>query len=631
MKQIYSIFNFKRRDKYSIALFLFFTAIISYGQQTLGTAIDLSSYISIGSYNTGTINTSDGETITGVGAGACNQIPCCSTYVYYIKPTIDVHVRVENDNFTSLAGFIMAYESDVEATDFSDLTYIQELGNFCGYRDTLQLGKTRKFNRYKDAIHVSEDAPSSSNFLEKDKYYYFFVNNYNNQISRGAPSSFEFEFVPECPEGFTCEFYSETICGADSYTSPSGAVYTEAGSYEETIGTVKKYYNVAFKRTDAVQDFIADETLAESKDYTVITHKVSYLDFDKSSSRYATLDNLQDDLEGTNRSVFMWVKKHTNVASSGQVLFGINSSSGGNVCNLQISTSEKIQVYDGSNSRGNSISIDNDWHYVGYTYDATTHETKIYMDGVLKHTYTNNQLTTATSVYSLGQEYDSGLSTGNYFDGYMTEVSVWNEVLSETDIATAMASKITATHPKYANLKGYYSFPSCADGETELKDWSGNGNDGVLVNLERPITTTEAIATFDSSDWFTYSWLKDDVEFATTKTATVDNVGNYTGVFTRDYLQLTEEFVIDGTVLSAEQARLAKEPRLSIYPNPVNDVLKIAIANQELEFVSIKNAQGQELLRASQKEVSTAHLKSGVYFVQVKTNKSQSVFKVVKQ
>ncbi len=111
MKKNYSIFkNDQTKNnlgyagllKKTCCFLLFLMTTLSYGQKTFGTALDLSEYISIGKYKTGTIDTSDGATATGM-QGACSAIPCCSTYVYKFTPKTKMNLYVENDNFQPLA------------------------------------------------------------------------------------------------------------------------------------------------------------------------------------------------------------------------------------------------------------------------------------------------------------------------------------------------------------------------------------------------------------------------------------------------------------------------------------------------------------------------------------------------
>jgi hypothetical protein len=73
---------------------------------------------------------------------------------------------------------------------------------------------------------------------------------------------------------------------------------------------------------------------------------------------------------------------------------------------------------------------------------------------------------------------------------------------------------------------------------------------------------------------------------------------------------------------------------ISIYPNPVENILKIqGIENEEIESIKIFNSIGNEILETKKiniPEIEISNLLSGVYMVFVKTNKSLFYSKFVK-
>ena len=277
----------------------------------------------------------------------------------------------------------------------------------------------------------------------------------------------------------------------------------------------------------ATSDIFQNATIASSGSvtYQANTDVTGVLSFDKTQGYYADLDALQDDLNGTNRSVFMWVKSKGNTTNF-EVLFAVNRvGAGAPYTTLYIHRDgDQIHVNAQNAVFQNSFAdmSDNEWHYVGYTYNTTTHLTSIYVDGALTTTFTRDQQTTADSRYSLGQEF-SGTSENFHFNGDMAEVSVWDEVLTESDVRQAMQQKIDNSHPKHANLKGYYSvFGACDDDPAVLKDYSGNSNDGIMRNsFTQDFKNVQSIPGFNAVGWYdNLSWKKDDVEVATTETFT---------------------------------------------------------------------------------------------------------------
>ncbi len=73
---------------------------------------------------------------------------------------------------------------------------------------------------------------------------------------------------------------------------------------------------------------------------------------------------------------------------------------------------------------------------------------------------------------------------------------------------------------------------------------------------------------------------------------------------------------------------------VTIYPNPVNDVLKITNENGLLESVEIVTAAGRVVytskIASSEFEINVSNISSGVYFVNVRSAKNVKTFKVIK-
>jgi hypothetical protein len=83
---------------------------------------------------------------------------------------------------------------------------------------------------------------------------------------------------------------------------------------------------------------------------------------------------------------------------------------------------------------------------------------------------------------------------------------------------------------------------------------------------------------------------------------------------------------------------------ISLYPNPVKDVLTVDIKNtSNVQFVTLRvfNAVGQvvktinapsfNMSPLGQYQINTQDLKSGMYFISVETNDNKSIVKFVKE
>ncbi|MEQ8546586.1 MAG: BspA family leucine-rich repeat surface protein, partial [Cyclobacteriaceae bacterium] len=348
-------------------------------------------------------------------------------------------------------------------------------------------------------------------------------------------------------EGSSLDFFGfdvaiddrELLVGTDSNQEPGGPQSTNSSVY-------------VVDQVESTADVFQDAIIAASGSvtYQANTNITGVLSFDKAQDYWVDLNALQDDLNGTSRSVFMWVKVEDDVAGDNQVLFAINEANGDNRSFLFIDNSgDNLEVNRGGiNTQSADYNMgDEQWHYVGYTYDASTNETVIYVDGIENSRASRSQLAVADDQYSLGQEFD-GKNDSDHFNGDMAEVSVWNDVLTGGEIREAMKTKITDSHPKYANLVGYYSiFGAYSEDATVLKDHSGKGNDGVMQNgLQVDFKNVQAIEGFNAIDWYTnLSWSKDGSEVSTDAAYTTDVAeGTYTFTATRDFIKATDSWTM---------------------------------------------------------------------------------------
>jgi len=212
--------NFFTLKSHSILVLIAILAIslfsnsTSYAQSGTGTGTLLDPYI-VNSFPYTYTNhtTANGESATGM-QGSCFTLPCCSVNVYKVTLPSNGVLRIEMNGFTPLAGTMIAYRSLVPTpTAYSDLSYISStVGNFCGFRDTLELG--RAYYHDWDLIPYGGiptqtsgltavydfNAPSSQvgYFPAGDYYVLAFNENQQASIGIGTTVDISFEFVEAC-------------------------------------------------------------------------------------------------------------------------------------------------------------------------------------------------------------------------------------------------------------------------------------------------------------------------------------------------------------------------------------------------------------------------------------------------
>ncbi|MES2332510.1 MAG: LamG-like jellyroll fold domain-containing protein [Bacteroidota bacterium] len=130
------------------------------------------------------------------------------------------------------------------------------------------------------------------------------------------------------------------------------------------------------------------------------------------------------------------------------------------------------------------------WVHVAATYDAASTTLKLYRSGVLV-AFNSSMPAYAAGAFQLGR-----YGAGNWFDGRMDEVRVWNRALCVEEIVATMNCELPASQ---TGLIAYYKFNQGTINEnntgiTSLADASGNNNSGVLTNFAGTGTVSNWVA-----------------------------------------------------------------------------------------------------------------------------------------
>jgi hypothetical protein len=163
-----------------------------------------------------------------------------------------------------------------------------------------------------------------------------------------------------------------------------------------------------------------------------------------------------------------------------QFMIAINSSTGDN--KLMFGTQSNTATLSFVDSEPlwrdtTATVIDNTWHHIAFALNDNADTVNIYVDGSEALSFTSTVSILDTDLFSLGQEYDAGLTTGDFYNGRLDDVKVYDYALNETQVRRLYNPSGSLAHWKLDETTGAVA-----------SDSSGNGYDGTLTDM-------------DDSDW----------------------------------------------------------------------------------------------------------------------------------
>jgi len=202
------------------------------------------------------------------------------------------------------------------------------------------------------------------------------------------------------------------------------------------------------------------------------------LDFDGVND-YVTTGDICTALAGRNVTVSAWMKAPA-LNPAMQFIIAINSSTGDN--KLMFGTKANIPTLSFADSEPmwrdtTATVIDNTWHHIAFVLDDIDNTVTVYVDGSQALSFTSTVSIADTDLLSLGQEYDAGLTTGDFYTGLLDDVKVYDYALNKTQIRRLYDPSGLLAHWKLDETTGAVA-----------SDDSVYDHDGTLVNM-------------DDSDW----------------------------------------------------------------------------------------------------------------------------------
>ena len=243
-----------------------------------------------------------------------------------------------------------------------------------------------------------------------------------------------------------------------------------------------------------------------------------------------------------------------------------------------------------------------EWIHIAGVYEqgpGPSSTVRIYMNGQLENTVTNNEVptihagSTAQVPLLVGADFDPFSPDNLYLDGTIDELRVWSTALSQATIQDWMCQEITTDHPNYNastsdDLELYFDFATGSG--TAVTDLSANGNDGnfettnaggtnTWVSSTAPVPFTTTVDNADILAASTYPSDNPDISTFINPSIGIENTG----------MDISSDKVIQSLeVASGADLTIPSNLSLTVNSDIVNDgTIKI---EDEASLVQVENA-----------------------------------------
>jgi hypothetical protein len=164
------------------------------------------------------------------------------------------------------------------------------------------------------------------------------------------------------------------------------------------------------------------------------------------ASDYIQLDNA---FSHTNHTIAAWV--YANDTATWRTIYSANDSAATDGIRVAIQNDDQINYQINNVSKSSPLN-QNEWVYFTGSYDGST--LKLYLDGSLIGSQSTSQSVDVSTNARIGQlSYN-----GEYYNGNLANVAIWNRALSSDEINSVMWKSYEALSGAESNgLKAWYS------------------------------------------------------------------------------------------------------------------------------------------------------------------------------
>jgi hypothetical protein len=319
------------------------------------------------------------------------------------------------------------------------------------------------------------------------------------------------------------------------------------------------------------------------------------LNFNATNQDYITLNNLSTELTGLTSFTIEFLTKYNQYDNLNYgTLFAINTNNGlnrfiiftsGSNSNYTDGAVNIVATNGNMNNQyiyGDELVGDENCHLISAIYNNGS--ISLYVDGILDGSMYHPLQLNSNDLVSLGQEYDNGLATSEFYTGNLDNIRIWNTVKTQAEIQTNMNIELNGNEP---GLVAYYD---CNQG-------TPGGNNTSEVNLYNSSSVTGLNGTFNN---FTLTGPTSNFIFNECK---------------RPIDSLNSIYEIEATTTELKE--------IIIYPNPSSNQISFKLNTLKPKNISIYDLNGKTItVNAVQSQnniitVDIKNLKSGIYILYI--------------
>ncbi len=201
---------------------------------------------------------------------------------------------------------------------------------------------------------------------------------------------------------------------------------------------------IAYWMFDETEGSVASDSSANDFDGTligmddsdwVLGNSGNALDFDGLDD-HVVVDNIFAEIAGRDLTISAWVKAPAvNTAHQFMVSINISNGDGNRLLLGTQANSDTLSMFEsGWRDTGTTI-VDGTWHHIAYVLNDSSNTITIYVGGSDVLSFASTASIAASDVFSLGQEYDAPMATGDFYSGQLDDVRIYDRALSEAEIA----------------------------------------------------------------------------------------------------------------------------------------------------------------------------------------------------